>query len=481
MFIVRGVNGWWLVLVAILAGFFFSRPVNAQDATGPAAAGDGAAKVMVIPVREQIAPPELYILRRGLKTAIDENVDTVILDMNTPGGRIDVTFEMLKALAKFEGLTVTYINDEAVSAGAIISAGTDEIWFSPGSVIGAAAPVMAGGGDLNETMEAKVVSYLRARARAISEGKRYRGEVVSAMIDSGYELKIDDEVIKPEGELLSLTASEAMREYGEPPEPLLGSGIAGSLEELIAALHGSGNVEVVRLETTWSEKVAQYLTAWAPLLMAAGLVLVFIEFKTPGFGVFGIGGGVLLALVFFGHYIAGLSGHEPALFFALGLLLVFVELLFFPGLMFMALAGGLLMLGSLVWSMADLWPDEPLRFSADVFVEPIASVMIGVILAAVTFFLLMRFLPKGGLWGKMVLETSVGGEPGTRPLVRDDNPDPLIGRAGIAATALYPSGQVEIDGRRYEARLAMGSAPPGTPVVVRRRVEFGLEVEVAES
>ena len=154
----------------------------------------------------QIAKPELYILRRGLKAAIEQNVDTIVLDMETPGGALDVTFEMLKALEKFPGKTVTYVNREAISAGALISAGTDEIYFAPGGVIGAAAPVLATGGEIDETMREKIVSYLKARVRSVSEGKGYRGEVISAMIDKDFELKIGESVIKPKGELLSLTA-----------------------------------------------------------------------------------------------------------------------------------------------------------------------------------------------------------------------------------------------------------------------------------
>ena len=97
-------------------------------------------KVVVIPIRDQIAPPELFILRRGLKTAIEQGADTVIIDMNTPGGRLDVTFDMLKAIEKFPGKVITYINTEAISAGALISAGTTEIYFAPTAIIGAAAP-----------------------------------------------------------------------------------------------------------------------------------------------------------------------------------------------------------------------------------------------------------------------------------------------------------------------------------------------------
>ena len=428
-------------------------------------------KVVVIPIRDQIAKPELFILRRGLKQAIEQKVDTIVLDMETPGGSLDVTFEMLKALEKFPGKTVTYVNREAISAGALISAGTQEIYFAPGGVIGAAAPVLATGGEIDETMRGKLVSYLKARVRSISEGKGYRGQVISAMIDMDYEFKIGNEVIKPKGELLSLTAQEAMKTYGDPPQSLLGAGIADNLDALLDKIHGAGNYSVERLEVTWSERLAQYLTSLTPFLMGIGLVCLFIEFKTPGFGIFGITGISLLAVVFIGQFVAGLSGHEPILFFLLGVTLVLVELIFFPGMMVFALTGGVLIFGSLVWAMTDLWPGEPIPLKGDVFVRPLVSVISGVLLAVILFFAVLRFLPQGGLWGKMVLDAAVTGEP--LP-VRTS----LVGETGFAATALFPTGQVEIGGRRYEASLAVGHADAGTPVKVTGLAEFGLAVEV---
>jgi membrane-bound serine protease (ClpP class) len=440
-----------------------------------------SAKVVVIPIRGQIAKPELYILRRGLKEAIEDKVDTIVLDMETPGGSLEVTFEMLKALGKFPGKTVTYINREAISAGALISAGTDEIYFAPDGIIGAAAPVLATGMEIEATMRGKIVSYLKARVRSMSEGKGHRGEVISAMIDMESELKIGDEVIKQKGELLSLTAQEAVKTYGDPPQPLLGAGIAENLGVLLDRLHGAGNYSVKNLEVTWSERVAQYLTRITPLLLGLGLVCLFIEFKTPGFGVFGISGITLLGLVFFGQFIAGLSGHEPVVFFLLGLGLLAAELFFFPGVMLLAVSGAALMLGSLVWAMTDLWPREPIPTSGGVFVMPLVNVLSGVALAVLLFIVLLKFLPKGGLWNRMVLDAAVAGVPApARPLIGNGGASAadLLGKTGIAATALFPSGQVDVDGRRYEARLGMGFAEAGTPVVVTGLAEFGLIVEV---
>src|SRR5207248_4166995 len=79
------------------------------------------ARVVVIPVRDEIAAPELFIIRRGLKEAIAQDAELVVLDMKTPGGALDTTFEIMEALAKFPGHTITYVNPEAMSAGAFIS------------------------------------------------------------------------------------------------------------------------------------------------------------------------------------------------------------------------------------------------------------------------------------------------------------------------------------------------------------------------
>ena len=460
------------ILLALL--FLIPSLASAQEAE-VAKQPAGKQKVVIIPIRDQIAPPELYILRRGLKTAIEEGADTVILDMETPGGRLDVTFDMLKAIDKFPGKVVTYINTEAISAGALISAGTSEIYFAPTAIIGAAAPVSGAGVDIDETMKHKIVSYLKARVRAMSGDQENRAKAISAMIDADYELKIGEEIIKPKGELLTLTAAEAMKEYGDPPTPLLAAGIEPTLDSLMDTLFGKGNYTATSLEVTWSESIAQYLTTLAPALLAIGLVLIFIEFKTPGFGIFGIGGAIMLGIVFFGHSAAGLSGHEPALFFFIGFALVMVDIFLIPGFFVLAVPGALLMLGSLLWGMSDIWPDQPIEWDSGFLYRPLFNLITGLAGALLIFAFLLRYLPSGGLWGKMVLDSAIGGESTLSSTARSE--PSLIGAQGHAVTALYPSGQIEIKGKRYDARLALGDAPPGTVVRVVSVGEFELKVE----
>lgn len=475
----------------------------ARGAASPAAAAvapeqvaeHGAPKlVFIIPIRGEIAEPALYIVRRGLKQAVAEHADAIILDINTPGGALDVTMEMMDDLKKFPGRTIAFVDSEAMSAGAFISAVCDEIWFvttPTEGIIGAAAPVQGTGQDIDATMKAKLVSYMKARMRAVSHGKGYRGEVVSAMIDADMELKIDGEEvkidgrpIKEKGSLLSLTATEAMHLVGNPPRPLLGSGTARDLDDLLAKCFGAGGYRSTQLKATWSEGLAVFLNHLAPAMLGLGILALFIGFKSQGFGGFIGVGVVLLTIVFLSSYVSGLSGHEPVIVFCIGLLLLLSEILFFHSAGILGVLGFLLMMGSLFWAMADLWPGEPIQvaWSADAFVRPIVNLGLGLGIAVVLGACLLRFLPSGWVWDRLTVNATVGGaaqtagsEPGTAAMLGD-----LVGRRGVAATALRPGGQVEIDGRRFEAKVAVGAIGAGTQIVVVGHSDFALVVEEAK-
>lgn len=455
------------------------RADDASDVVPPTAAaraGEASVRAMVIPVREAIAKPVLYLIRRGLKEAQAAGTRVVVLDMETPGGELGVTLDIMEALDKFDGETFVYVNKEAISAGAIISSVVDEIHFAPGGVIGAAAAVSGGGQEIAETMKQKINSYLNAKVRSFNSGKGYRSEVIRAMMDADYEFKIGEVVIKPKGELLSLTADEAARTYGEPAQALLSSGTHDTVEDLLSAKFGEGRFTLERVEATWSEGLASWLNTISPVLMGLGLLCVFIEFKTPGFGVFGIVGGGLLALVFLGHYAAGLSGHEPALFFVLGVALVAVELFVLPGTLVAGIAGVSLMLGALVWSMLDVWPGEMPSLDGGELFRPLLNLVVAFGVAVVGALALARFLPRGWFWDKMILQAVVAGDAGAPESgmggigAATEAPgvtgDALLGERGRTVSVMRPMGEVEIAGRRYEARAAVGALERDEPVRV---------------
>lgn len=436
--------------------------------------------VYVIPVTEAIDSPNLFILRRGLKEAIANEVDAVVLDMDTPGGRVDICLEMMEMLDRFEGETMTYVNEDAISAGSFIAAATESIYFSPRGKIGASAVIQGSGEDVPETARQKIESYLRANIRVMSAAYPYRAEVIRAMMDADFELKIGEEVIKPAGELLTLTAAEAVKTYGEPPEPLLGAGIYDSVEDLLQSRYGAEGYRIETFEVTYSEELAKWMQTFAPALMGLGLLLLFIEFKTPGWGIFGIGGIALIALFFISQNIAGLAGNEVIFMFLLGVLLVLVEVLLMPGVIVAGLTGAFLMVGSLLWAMVDYWPGGEMDFTLEMFEKPLVQLMYGLAIAVGGALLLARFLKGSWLERQLVLEDAVGGGRQSESEALTASASELVGASGVVCKPLHPVGEIEIAGVRHAARCEVGTVETGARVRVLRVSDFNVIVEAVE-
>ena len=451
---------------------------------------DGKVHVYRVPITEAISKPNLFILRRSIKQAIESGVKVIVLDMDTPGGRLDVTLDMMELLDRFEGETITYVNKDSISAGAYIAMATDSIYFAPNGVMGAAAVVASTGQEIEESMKAKINSYLLARMRSYTEQYPYRAEVIRAMADLEYELKIDDKVLKESGELLSLTATESVELYGDPPRPLLADGIADSLEEMLEQRYGEGATVLETFQISWSEEAAKYLDSIAPILLGLGLLLLFVEFKTPGFGLFGISGLALVAIVFASNYLAGLAGFEAILFFLLGLVFIVVDIFLLPGTFVFLILGLLFIIGSLLWSLSDIWPapdgDGPGGVSFTVDVDSLWGALYQVVgafaVAVVGLWLIWRFLPKTPLYGRLVHSLAgampdrvvTGGSTVTGVEALQD-----VGSKGVVVSPLHPLGEVEINGIRYEAQVRVGALDKGTAIVVTGYRHFNLLVEPA--
>lgn len=475
----------YTLLCFVLPALLLSIELRAQEEGDSAASvSESAMKIYVVPVQEQISPTTLYAVRNGVKEAIDGEYDMVLLDMDTPGGRLDSTLEIMEVLDRFPGRTATYVNDEAISAGAIISSVTDEIYFTPKAVIGSAEPVTGQGQDINESMKRKLTSYLNAKVEAYTDEYRYRSDVIRAMMDPDFEFKIGEEVISEEGELLNLTAKKAHQEFGDPPEALLGAGIFETREDLIRHISPDTPALVTEFEATWSLELAQVIVSLAPVLLAVAMITVYIEFQTPGFGVFGITGVVCFLVAIFGHNVAGLSGSEPMLLFLLGVVLLALEVFVAPGTLLFAIPGFLLMIGSLLWAMTDIWPEgtEGFEWNWAMFEKPLQNLLGGAFLGIIIILVLARFLPKTFLWKRLVLADTVGGGAAIESEnARTAAEASVIGSVGVAVTELRPGGEIEINGKRYDASLAYGSLEQGASVKVVSKSTFGYVVEEVTS
>ena len=205
----------------------------------------------------------------------------------------------------------TFVENDAYSAGAIIALATPNIYMAPGSVIGAATPMMmspmGGVQEMPDEVQEKMTSAVAAMVRAAAEQGGYDPKLAEAMVRADMEYSVNGTVISEEGRLLTLTNREAEQLVGEEQRPLLSKGTVADIDELLEVI-GLPNAEKRILEITLAERVARLIAGIAPILMIIGLGGLWLEFKTPGFGIFGIAGITCLLLFFFGHHIAGLAG-----------------------------------------------------------------------------------------------------------------------------------------------------------------------------
>lgn len=445
-------------------------------------------KAVVIPVHGEINKANWYIFRRGVKEAIEQKADLLVLDVNTPGGELSVTLDYIDALQKFPGATMAFVNPDAISAGAYISGATQKIFFAPNGKIGAAAVVSGGGEDVDKTMKMKIDSYLAALTKTFSKENPYRADVLRAMFDADYVLKIDGEILKDRngdplkgaGTLLTLTAEEAMRPVGNPAVPLLGSGIFENTDALLAA-HFAGTPYVIEnIEPFGLELLAQYAAPILPILLGLGILLIFLEVKTPGFGVPGIAGIALIALYFALQHAAGLAGYEGILLFLIGIILLIVEIFILPGFFVFAIAGIACIIAAIFWSGIDFWqlPDGTIDFRWEMLSTPLEHLGLAVVTIFVVAGLAWKLLPAKYFRDKIVLRTQVGEMDDTRVQGARERADslPPVGATGTALTDFRPLGLVRIGEHQFEASAESGAIQSGDAIVVVGFRDFELVV-----
>ena len=450
---------------------------------------DGPLKISVVPIKTDIGKPSVFLLRRAVKEALENEADVLLLDMDTPGGGVAEALEMMEILNKFPGITMTYVNDEAISAGAIISSVTDHIYFSEHAIMGAAGAIQSTGAEIPETYQAKLYSYLDARIESYSLNKRLRNKVLKAMVDKDFELVEDNILIIEKDKLLSLTGPKAIRPFGDPAESLLAAGIAETIEDIFEYGFGTTNFEVTEFESTWSEDIAAILVRATPLLFGLGFAMLVIEIKTPSFGLLGGLGVVFVVAAFFGQDVAGLAGFEAILLLLVGVVLLAVEVFVIPGTLIFGFTGVLCILGAMVWSFADVWPVVPepgevpvdWTLNTESLENGIINLALSLLIAVAGLWAIWRFLPNSWLLKRVVVEgSSADPNPvisgGGRYVESDSLPD--IGTEGYVMSDLKPTGLVKIGGERFEATTSVGDVRKGDKVIVVGYKSYSLLGEI---
>jgi membrane-bound serine protease (ClpP class) len=323
------------------------------------------------------------------------------------------------------------------------------------------------------TVEAKMTSAIRALVRTQAEKNGHNIDVIEAMIDKTKALSIDGEILNKEGNILTLTDRQAAKEYGVPPKRLLSSGTVESLDALLEQLGYAGAVRV-EIRPTGAEKIGLWINTLAPLLLVVGMVGLYIEFKTPGFGLPGIIGLAAFAIYFLGGYVAGLSAAGWVIVFVLGVILLLLELLVFPGTFVAGITGSALMLVALVMAMVDTYPGAPTLPSLPQLRLPLRDLSLATFLSLAAALALARLLPRTPLFSRLVSQSASGV---ATTVEWESRQAERIGWRGVAVSSLCPGGKARFGEVLVDVITRGEAVEKGCPV---RIIQYSGPIAVVE-
>ncbi|NLY79871.1 MAG: nodulation protein NfeD [Lysinibacillus sp.] len=379
-------------------------------------------KVYHIPVEKEIEKGLYVFLKRSFNEALENNASAIILEIHTPGGYVDVAYDIGKLIDETPKplKIIAFINSKALSAGAYIALHAEQIYMTPNATMGAAQIIDLNGNAANEKIHSAWIKNMQAAAESTNRDPK----IARAMADPSVDLP---EYNSPSGKLLTLTAEEALQvDYS--------NGTVENLTDVFKEV-GHENSEVFSLQETFAEKLARFLTnpLVVTLLLTIATLGLVLELFSPGFGAPGIIGILSFVLFFFGHTVAGFAGYETIILFVIGFVLLLAEV-FVPG-GILGLIGISLMVISLL-------------FSGESIVHMAYSLLIAMAIAIIGMVVLVKFFGKNlHLFSKLVLKDATTTEDG---YVSNVNRIDLIGKEGKTLTPLRPSGTVLINDERID-------------------------------
>lgn len=413
-------------------------------------------KVYQFEIFDEIAPAASRRTAQALNEAIEMKADLIILHLNTYGGLVTDADSIRTRILNSPIPVYVFIENNAASAGALISIACHRIFMKEGATIGAATVVEGTGAAAPD----KYQSYMRSKMRATATARGRSPEIAEAMVDG-------DKVVpglNDTGDVVTLTTDEA----------ILWGFCDGKYQSIAIMLKEQGitGYTLVVQEISWVDKAIGFLIT--PAVSSALILLIlggiYYELRSPGIG-FPLLVSVLAALLYFAPlYLEGLAANWEILLFIAGLALLGVEVFVLPGFGVAGISGLVFMFGALVLSainniVFDFSVSDP---------EQIESALTRVVFGLFGFVLFAllsaRFFVDSPLFKKIGLEATLG-----ETEIR--TPDGLLGKEGVCTNDLKPSGYVEIEGKEWEAKSMDGYIHKGTRIRVVGKESWQLIVE----
>ncbi|MES2344769.1 MAG: NfeD family protein [Chlamydiota bacterium] len=401
-----------------------------------------------------------------VKFALDhfkkEKVSFIVLKLNTPGGEVFAAVKIAQLLVKIDREdhipVVAFIDNWALSAGAMLGFSCRYIGITPTANMGAAEPVIANADGEMETASEKVVSALRVEFANLAKVYGRNPLIAEAMVDKDMilvrrqgnilaledlsQIQDSDKVIVSKGKLLALNAEELL-EYN------IADFEADSLFSY--PFFAEISEKVILPYTDWKIDFFAFLSHPAiSSLLLMGLILgVYLEMSHPGFGLPGVLAISCLSLILLSSFSLQTINWLELIILSLGVLFLLLEIFVIPGFGIVGILGIVLTLGSLFMLTLPSFEGVSLNFSEwgfDILLYRLGWFSFGVFASFVVICLMMRYLPRRKFFlKKFVLDDT---QEGFIPCAL--NPD-HIGKQGIALSDLKPSGHISIDGEPFQA------------------------------
>ncbi|MBP2645367.1 MAG: hypothetical protein H6Q75_807 [Firmicutes bacterium] len=355
----RGAKQRWLICISVLLLLNVFSLAYASKAP-----------VVVIDIKGEIDDGQVALVHKALTEAKEKEAQAVLIELDTFGGLVDAGTKIRDMISESPMLTICYIKNRAWSAGALIALAHQKIVIAPGGSIGAAEPIPA---------TEKTIAALKAEFAATANKTGRNPAVAQAMVDKTQGLP----GYADPGQILALTDYQALKVgYADL--------IAASRSEVLTS-YDLADAAVLEYSLGWQEKLAAWLSS--SLVKSALITIIFLgimaEIKTAGTGIAG-GIAILAALLFFvSQWITGLAGWMEILLFSGGVIALIAEL-YSPGVGLFGAIGTLMILGSFF-----------LTLGADAMALNLLAASL--VVAILVFLLLLKKLPSSRVWSKFVL------------------------------------------------------------------------------
>lgn len=445
---------FFLTLV-LLAGQAFS-----QDSTAKAVK---KYKIVKFSIHQEIAPAATRITTKALQEAERQNADLIILDMDTYGGLVSDADSIRTRILKSKIPVYVFIENNAASAGALISIACNKIFMSKTASIGAATVVDGSGAKVGD----KYQSYMRSKMRATAEARGRNPDIAEAMVDEDiYVAGVSDS-----GKILTMTTSEAI-------ENNFCEGRAESIEEVLN-LEGIEEFEIVEIKASWIDGVMGFLLhpGTSGVLVTLIFIGIYYELQSPGLGFPTLIAIAAAAAYFAPLYLEGLANNWEILMFVVGIILLMVEIFAIPGFGVAGISGIVLIFASLVLGLVG--SDIDFNFDFNGTGEIGWAVMR--ILASMVGFILFLILFGASLFNSPLFKRIVLADDLSESRVNVINRpklevgDAVMNMQGVTFDTLRPQGKIRVDGKIYPATSLGGVIERGTSVKIIRE-EGGLLV-----